>query len=104
MTGRRLFIGNLPFTTTEQQLRAAFQDCGTIIQIRMPHDPNTQKFRGFAFIEFSTEVEAQAAIERWHDTEVGGRRIIVNEAKEPRGSRDRTGHYRGQQARREARW
>jgi len=86
--GKRLYIGNLSFSTTEDSLRAALSAGGrNVTDLHIALDRDTGRPRGFGFAEFSTEDEAQAAIEELNGTELDGRQLNVNEARErtPRG-------------------
>eukprot|EP00581_Thalassiosira_minuscula_P012777 CAMPEP_0183715064 /NCGR_PEP_ID=MMETSP0737-20130205/9431_1 /TAXON_ID=385413 /ORGANISM="Thalassiosira miniscula, Strain CCMP1093" /LENGTH=160 /DNA_ID=CAMNT_0025944125 /DNA_START=106 /DNA_END=584 /DNA_ORIENTATION=+ len=73
-----IFVGNLAFSTTEEQLYAAFSELGRIIKIRMVSDLETGKPRGFAFIEFEDPQAALSAIRNMNEYEINGRRIRVN--------------------------
>ena len=73
-----IFVGNLAFATTEDQLHQAFSDIGRIIRVRMVTDLETGKPRGFAFIEFEDPQAALSAIRNMNDYELNGRRIRVN--------------------------
>jgi len=86
--GKRLYVGNLPYSIEEGQLRALFeQDGRKVTEVKIVTDRETGRPRGFAFVEMSTDDEAQAVIGSLHGTDVGGRTITVNEARErsPRG-------------------
>ena len=89
----KLYVGNLSYNVTEQQLRDLFSQAGTIKEITLIMDRDTQRPKGFGFVEMTTQVEAQKAIEMFNEHELDGRRIAVNFArpKEDRGSR---GGYR----------
>ena len=82
----KLFVGNLEFSTTKEQLDTLFSEAGTIVDLFLPSDRATGKPRGFAFVEFSSEQEAQAAIQRFDGYELNGRSLRVNaaEARAPR--------------------
>ena len=84
--GRRLYVGNLSFNTTELDLRDAFGTAGTITDAKIVMDRETGRPRGFAFVEMSSDQEAQNAIAQLNGRELDGRTIKVNEAEE-RGSR-----------------
>ncbi|KAL7532027.1 hypothetical protein ACHAWF_003990 [Thalassiosira exigua] len=73
-----IFVGNLAFSTTEEQLYAAFSELGRIIKVRMVSDLETGKPRGFAFIEFEDPQAALSAIRNMNEYEINGRRIRVN--------------------------
>jgi RNA recognition motif-containing protein len=88
--GRRLFVGNLPYSVTDDDLNDAFSDSGTVKSARVITDRETGRSRGFGFVEFSTEEAADIAIQNWDGRELGGRSLTVNEAKErSRGNGDR---------------
>lgn len=73
-----IFVGNLAFSTTEEQLHQAFSEIGTLVKVRMVNDLETGKPRGFAFIEFEDPQAALSAIRNMNDYELNGRRIRVN--------------------------
>jgi RNA recognition motif-containing protein len=84
--GRKLYVGNLPYSATEQSLREAFATSGTVDSVSVITDRDTGQSKGFAFIEMSTDQEAQAATQEMNGKMVDGRQIKVNEAK-PKESR-----------------
>ncbi len=75
-----IYVGNLPFSMTEDQLRDMFSEFGAPTSVKIITDRDTGRPRGFGFVEMSDE-DAQAAISGLNEQEVGGRKIIVNEAK-----------------------
>jgi len=77
----KLFVGSLPYTVTNDELQNMFAGFGTVVSAVVINDRDTGRSKGFGFVEFSTDEEAEAAIKALHDTEVGGRRIIVNHAR-----------------------
>ena len=86
--GKRLFVGNLSFQTTEASLQAAFgQDGRKVTSVSVVQDRDTGRSRGFAFVEMATDSDAQAAIKAMDGVDVDGRALRVNEAEErkPRG-------------------
>jgi RNA recognition motif-containing protein len=83
--GRRLFVGNLSYNTTEMTLRDTFGQIGTVADAKVVMDRDTGRPRGFAFVEMSSDQEAQAAIEQLNGRELDGRAIAVNEAQERGG-------------------
>ena len=83
--GRRLYVGNLSYNTTEIGLRDAFGQIGTVTDAKIVMDRDTGRPRGFAFVEMSSDQEAQAAIEQLNARELDGRAIKVNEAQERSG-------------------
>ena len=93
ITGRRyirmstkLYVGNLAFQTTSEELQDLFAQAGTVESASVVEDRMTGRSRGFAFVEMSTKEEAASAIEQFNGKEVGGRALKVNEAK-PRENR-----------------
>lgn len=78
---RKLYVGNLPFTTTEQDLEGLFAAAGTVESVNLMRDMATGRARGFAFVEMATDEEAQQAITMLHDRSFGGRNLTVNEAR-----------------------
>src|SRR5258708_34562178 len=96
--GTKLYVGNLSFRTTSEELRDAFAAVGTVESASVIEDRDTGRSRGFAFVEMSTAEEAAAAIEQFNGKEFGGRNLTVNEAK-PRADRGgRGGGYGGGRA------
>ncbi len=87
--GRKLYVGNLPYSATEQSLNEAFSQCGTVDSVNMITDRDTGRSKGFAFVEMSSDSEAQKAIQELNGTKMEDREIKVNEAKPkaPRGGR-----------------
>ncbi|MBI5305718.1 MAG: RNA-binding protein [Chloroflexi bacterium] len=90
----KLYVGNLSYNVTEEQLRELFSQAGTIKEIALIMDRDTQRPKGFGFVEMTTQVEAQKAIELFNEHELDGRRLTVNMArpKEDRGGS--RGNYR----------
>jgi len=82
----KLYVGNLAFQTTSQELQELFAQAGTVESANVVEDRDTGRSRGFAFVEMSTKEEAASAIEQLNGKEVGGRALKVNEAK-PRENR-----------------
>ena len=85
--GRKLYVGNIPYSTGETELQTLFSQAGTVDSVNVVTDRDTGRPRGFAFVEMTTDEEAAAAISQLDQSEVEGRRITVNEArpKAPRG-------------------
>ena len=79
--GRKLFVGNLPFTTGENELQDLFGQAGAIDSVRVMRDNATGRARGFAFVEMQNEEDAQAAIQKFNGADMGGRALVVNEAR-----------------------
>jgi RNA recognition motif-containing protein len=82
----KLYVGNLAFQTTSQELNELFAQAGTVESASVVEDRMTGRSRGFAFVEMATKEEAASAIEQLNGKEVGGRALKVNEAK-PRENR-----------------
>jgi RNA recognition motif-containing protein len=82
----KLYVGNLAFGTTSQDLQELFAQAGTVESANIVEDRETGRSRGFAFVEMSTKEEAAAAIDQFNGKEVAGRALKVNEAK-PRENR-----------------
>jgi cold-inducible RNA-binding protein len=81
--GKRLYVGNIPFRTTEDQLRSLFEQEGAqVAEVKVVLDRETGRPRGFAFVEMSTDEQAVSAIEALHGKEFGGRPLTVSEARE----------------------
>ncbi len=86
--GRKLYVGNLPFDTGEQELQELFGGAGTVDTVKVMRDMATGRARGFAFVEMSTDGEAQNAIRTLNNHQIGGRALTVNEARpKPEASR-----------------
>jgi RNA recognition motif-containing protein len=98
--GKKLYVGNLPYSATEDALAEKFGQCGTVESAKIITDRDTGRSKGFGFVEMSADDEAQAAITKFNDTEFDGRRMTVNEAKPmaPRESRGGFGGGRGERS------
>ena len=84
--GRKLYVGNLPYEVGEADLQQLFAAAGTVETVNVMRDMATGRARGFAFVEMSSEADAQKAIDQLHDRPFGGRTLTVNEAR-PRPER-----------------
>jgi cold-inducible RNA-binding protein len=78
---KNIFVGNLSFRTTEQEIRSLFQTHGTVDRVNVVTDRDTGQARGFAFVEMNNTTEADQAIAALNGTDVGGRTLNVNEAR-----------------------
>jgi RNA recognition motif-containing protein len=78
---RKLYVGNLPFNTEESQLQDLFAQAGTVDTVSVVRDRESGRARGFAFVEMSSDAEAQQAIKQLNSYEFGGRALTVNEAR-----------------------
>ena len=79
--GRKLYVGNLPFSATEEDITAKFATCGTVESAKLITDRDTGRSKGFGFVEMSSDSEAQAAIDKLNGQDYGGRPMTVNEAR-----------------------
>src|SRR5262245_1584793 len=92
--GRKLYVGNLPYSATDASLREAFSASGTVDSVNLITDRDTGQSKGFAFVEMSSDAEAQRATQALNGTTLDGRQIKVSEAK-PKGSGGGGGGGRG---------
>ena len=79
--GNKLYVGNLPYDTNEDDLTALFAKAGNVSTVNVMRDRETGRARGFAFVEMSTDEEAQKAINELNEFQLGGRGLTVNEAR-----------------------
>jgi cold-inducible RNA-binding protein len=91
---KKLYVGNLSFQTTRQDLQDLFAQAGTVESAQIIEDRDTGQSKGFAFVEMSTDEEAASAIDQFNGKEIGGRMLKVNEAR-PRENRGGGGGGRG---------
>jgi RNA recognition motif-containing protein len=107
---RKLYVGNLAFSTEDQSLNTMFSEAGPVQSARVIRDKMTGQSRGFAFVEMETDEGARTAIERFNGKDVDGRQLTVNEAKPQTttgGGGERSfggGGGGGNSRRREPRW
>ncbi len=78
---KTIYVGNIPFDTTEPDIRTLFEEFGTVHEVKMIHDRETGRFRGFGFVEMDDEAAA-SAISQVDGKEIGGRTLRVSEARE----------------------
>jgi len=85
----KLYIGNLPYSTTDESLKEKFQEAGEVSSANVIKDKMTGRSRGFGFVEMVNDEEAQSAINMFNGQDLDGRKLIVNEARpmEPRQPR-----------------
>jgi len=100
----RLFVGNLPYQATEDDLRTHFAQVGEPTQIVRPLDRETGRARGFAFVEMASDDGASKAVSTLNNTSYGGRNLTVNEARPQEERRNDFGGGRGGSRRSEPRW
>ena len=79
--GRRLYVGNLPYSTTDEELNGLFSRAGTVESVRVMRDMATGRARGFAFVQMGSDEDAQRAITEFHQFQLEGRALVVNEAR-----------------------
>ena len=93
---RKLYVGNLPFTAGEQELQDLFAAAGQVESVNIVRDMATGRARGFAFVEMGTDEEALKAITEFHEQQMDGRALVVNEARpKPEGGFGGGGGGRG---------
>lgn len=100
--GNNLYIANLSYQTTEEDLKSLFTGCGTIKECNVVVDPLTKESRGFAFLMFESNLEAQRAIEEVNGRELNGRKLRVEKARRSKAHGPTPGRYMGK-ARRNSR-
>lgn len=92
---KRLFVGNLPYSAEEHQIRELFEQKGGVEEVKLITDRDTGRPRGFGFVEMANDDEADAAIAELNGTQFGGRTLTVNEARERASRGDRGGFRSG---------
>lgn len=90
---KKLFVGNLPYQTTEADLKDLFSKAGEVSDSAVIMDRDRGISKGFGFVTFANDAEADAAIEMWNGKELDGRALTVNEAR-PREDKSRNGGFR----------
>jgi cold-inducible RNA-binding protein len=100
----KLYVGNLPYETTESDLQALFAAVGEVSTVNIVRDRATGQARGFAFVEMSDTEGAQRAIAELDQRDLGGRNLTVNEAKPMAPRSNGGGGFGGGRQRRESRW
>ena len=85
----KLFVGSLPYSTTDDELQAMFTSFGDVVSAKVIFDRETGRSKGFGFVEFDDDNAAKEAIKQLDGSDFGGRALVVNEARpqEPRGER-----------------
>jgi RNA recognition motif-containing protein len=101
--GKRLYVGNLPFSITDQDLGSIFAEVGQVISAKVVMDRESGRSKGFGFVEMNTDEEAAKAISQFNGGELEGRQLKINEAKpmEPRTGGG-AGGYKGNRGGRSA--
>ena len=77
----KLFVGSLPWSIDDQKLKETFEPHGNVVSAKVVTDRSTGRSRGFGFVEMESSEDAQKAMSALNDSEIGGRNIVVNEAK-----------------------
>ena len=77
----KLFVGSLPWSVSDEELKATFEKHGTVVSAKVVTDRNTSRSRGFGFVEMESASDAKNAIQALNNSELNGRNIVVNEAK-----------------------
>ncbi|MEE1652488.1 RNA-binding protein [Brachymonas sp. G13] len=95
--GNKLYVGNLPYAVRDNDLQQQFGQFGNVVSAKVMMERDTGRSKGFGFVEMGSEAEAQAAINGLHGQDMGGRALVVNEARpmEPRPPRSGGGGYGG---------
>ena len=88
---KKLYIGGLPYSTTEDQLREAFSQAGAVSSAAIIMDRMSGRSKGFGFVEMTNDDDAQKAIDMWNGKDFGGRTLTVNEARPMEPRRDSRG-------------
>jgi RNA recognition motif-containing protein len=86
----KLYVGGIPYSSTEEDLRTAFAQAGSVQSVAIITDKMTGRSKGFGFVEMSSDEEAQKAIELWNGKDMQGRKLTVNVARpmQPRAPRE----------------
>lgn len=93
--GNKLYVGNLPYSYRDSDMEQAFSQFGTVSSAKVMMERDTGRSKGFGFVEMSTEAEAKAAIEGMNGQQVGGRGLVVNEARPMESRPPRSGGFGG---------
>lgn len=93
--GNKLYVGNLPYSYRDSDMEQAFSQFGTVASAKVMMERDTGRSKGFGFVEMSSEAEAQAAIQGMNGQQVGGRGLVVNEARPMESRPPRSGGFGG---------
>ena len=93
--GKKLYVGNLPFNTTDESLQEIFAQAGSVQSAKVITDRDTGRSKGFGFVEMSSDQEAADAIQKFNGAEYGGRNMTVAEARPMAPREERGGGHRG---------
>ena len=93
--GNKLYVGNLPYTVRDEDLQQSFGEFGSITSAKVMMERDTGRSKGFGFVEMASDAEAQAAINGMNGQPLGGRSVVVNEARPMEARPPRTGGFGG---------
>ena len=93
--GNKLYVGNLPYTVRDEDLQQAFSAFGSVNSAKVMMERETGRSKGFGFVEMGSDAEAQSAIEGMNGQSLGGRSLVVNEARPMEARPPRTGGFGG---------
>ncbi len=93
--GNKLYVGNLPYSFRDSDMEQAFSQFGTVSSAKVMMERDTGRSKGFGFVEMGSDAEAQAAIQGMNGQQVGGRGLVVNEARPMEPRAPRSGGYGG---------
>ena len=93
--GNKLYVGNLPYSFRDDDMQQAFSQFGNVTSAKVMMERDTGRSKGFGFVEMSNEAEAKAAIEGMNGQQVGGRGLVVNEARPMESRPPRSGGFGG---------
>ncbi|MDZ4187831.1 MAG: RNA-binding protein [Hydrogenophaga sp.] len=93
--GNKLYVGNLPYTVRDEDLQQAFSAYGSVNSAKVMMERDTGRSKGFGFVEMGSDSEAQAAVEGMNGQSLGGRSLVVNEARPMEARPPRTGGFGG---------
>ncbi|MBT0570334.1 RNA-binding protein [Curvibacter sp. CHRR-16] len=93
--GNKLYVGNLPYSFRDNDLQQAFAPHGTVTSAKVMMERDTGRSKGFGFVEMASDAEAQTAINAMHGQQIGGRGLVVNEARPMEPRPPRTGGFGG---------
>ena len=93
--GNKLYVGNLPYSFRDQDMEQAFSQYGTVSSAKVMMERDTGRSKGFGFVEMGSDAEAQAAIAGMNGQQIGGRGLVVNEARPMEARAPRSGGFGG---------
>ncbi len=93
--GNKLYVGNLPYTVRDEDLQQSFSEFGSVTSAKVMMERDTGRSKGFGFVEMGSDAEALAAVEGMNGQSLGGRSLVVNEARPMEARPPRTGGFGG---------